>query len=108
MLAQLSCFEGRLPQGAATSPILANMIFQIVDMRILKIAKRYHCDYTRYADDLTFSTNEKNFAENYIDLFNTLKKEIERSGFSINEDKTNLMYKDTSSKLSLTSIFSIL
>lgn len=79
VLAQLSCFEGRLPQGAATSPILANMIFQIVDMRILKIAKRYHCDYTRYADDLTFSTNEKKFAENYIDLFNTLKKEIERS-----------------------------
>lgn len=95
VLAQLSCFEGRLPQGAATSPILANMIFQIVDMRILKIAKRYHCDYTRYADDLTFSTNKKKFAENYIDLFNTLKKEIERSGFSINEDKTNLMYKDS-------------
>lgn len=95
VLAQLSCFEGRLPQGAPTSPILANMIFQIVDMRILKIAKKYHCDYTRYADDLTFSTNEKNFAENHIDLFNTLKKEIERSGFSINEDKTNLMYKDS-------------
>ena len=44
---------------------------------------------------MTFSTNEKKFAENYIDLFNTLKKEIERSGFSINEDKTNLMYKDS-------------
>ena len=95
VLAQLSCFEGRLPQGAPTSPILANMIFQIVDMRILKIAKKYHCDYTRYADDLTFSTNEKKFAENHIDLLNTLKKEIERSGFSINEDKTNLMYKDS-------------
>ncbi len=61
ILAQLTCYKGTLPQGASTSPLIANMICNIMDIRILKIAKKYRLDYTRYADDLTFSTNNKYF-----------------------------------------------
>lgn len=95
VLAQLTCYKGTLPQGAPTSPILANMICTVMDMRILKIARKYHCDYTRYADDLTFSTNDKKLLDVYTKFYADIEKEIVASGFSINEKKTNLMYKDS-------------
>lgn len=57
VIAQLTCFKGSLPQGAPTSPIISNYICNIFDLRIIKLAKKYKLDYTRYADDLTFSTN---------------------------------------------------
>ena len=95
ILAQLTCYKGALPQGAPTSPIITNLICQILDYRILKIAKRYKLDYTRYADDLTFSTNNKHIIENYDDFFDKLKNEIERAGFKINDKKTRILYKDS-------------
>jgi RNA-directed DNA polymerase len=39
VIAQLSCYEGKLPQGAPSSPIISNLICEILDHRILKIAK---------------------------------------------------------------------
>ena len=62
---------------------------------MLKIAKKYKLDYTRYADDLTFSTNNKVFLDKKDEFFEALKKEIEKSGFSINEEKTRLIYRDS-------------
>ncbi|PAF16952.1 RNA-dependent DNA polymerase, partial [Terribacillus saccharophilus] len=47
-LAQLTCYNGSLPQGAPTSPIITNLICNILDMRLLKIAKEFKLDYTRY------------------------------------------------------------
>ncbi|MBV0997631.1 retron Ec67 family RNA-directed DNA polymerase/endonuclease, partial [Listeria monocytogenes] len=95
IIAQLSCFNGALPQGAPSSPIITNFICKIMDMRILKLAKNYKLDYTRYADDLTFSTNDKKFI-NQIDCFlHKLTKEIEKAGFKLNKNKTNLTFKDS-------------
>src|SRR5699024_7070708 len=54
IIAQLTCYKGSLPQGAPTSPIITNLICQILDYKLLKIAKKYKTDYSRYADDLTF------------------------------------------------------
>ena len=71
------------------------MICNIMDIRILKIAKKYRLDYTRYADDLTFSTNEKYFMENWEDFMKNLKKEVERAGFHLNEKKTRISYEDS-------------
>ena len=99
VLAQLTCFEGCLPQGAPTSPILTNLICQILDNRLLKIAKRYKLDYTRYADDLTFSTNDKTFAGLKDEFLCTIQKEIERAGFKINEKKTRLACKNSQQKV---------
>lgn len=95
VMAQLTCYLGKLPQGAPTSPIITNYICQIFDMRILMLAKKYHLDYTRYADDLTFSTNDKKFAEQWDLFYADLKKEIERAGFTINDSKTRVQYKDS-------------
>lgn len=95
VIAQLSCYNGKLPQGAPSSPIITNIICNILDMRILKIAKKYRVDYTRYADDLTFSTNNSKFLENYDDFYNELSNEINNAGFKINAKKTRLQYRDS-------------
>ena len=88
-IAQLTCYKGVLPQGAPTSPIISNLICSILDNRILKLAKKYHLYYTRYADDLTFSTNS-NFNTDKDNFLEELEEEIEKSGFTINKEKTHV------------------
>jgi len=95
VIAQLSCYNGSLPQGAPSSPIITNYICQIFDFRVLAIAKRFKLDYTRYADDLTFSTNNRAFIDTQEDFHRELTKIIESAGFRINKDKTRLQYKDS-------------
>ena len=92
IIAQLACYERKLPQGAPTSPIISNLIFNIVDMRILTLAKKYKLDYTRYADDMSFSTNNKAFKKDYLAFIQELKELLEKNGFEINQNKTRLEY----------------
>lgn len=94
-IAQIACYRGALPQGAPSSPIITNLICQTLDIHVLKIAKKYKLDYTRYADDLTFSTNKKDFLESKDNFFKDLKNEIQKSGFSINDDKNRCIYRDS-------------
>ncbi|WP_186810103.1 reverse transcriptase domain-containing protein, partial [Halomonas halophila] len=63
VIAQIACYENMLPQGAPTSPVISNLIGHILDIRMLRVAKANNCYYTRYADDITFSTSEKKFPE---------------------------------------------
>lgn len=53
ILAQICCYNNQLPQGAPTSPIISNMICARLDSQLQKLAKKYWCIYTRYADDIT-------------------------------------------------------
>lgn len=95
ILAQLTCYQGRLPQGAPSSPIITNLICQSLDTYLLRVAKKYKLDYTRYADDLTFSTNDRHFVENQEEFLAEANAAIKRAGFSINEKKTRLQFKDS-------------
>lgn len=96
VIAQIACYQGKLPQGAPSSPIITNLITRILDYRIVKIAKKYRFTYSRYADDMTFSTNRelnsnKLRASKELDNFLTeLEKVIISSGFEINPKKTRL------------------
>lgn len=94
-IAQIACYKGCLPQGAPSSPIITNLICQILDMRLLKIAKKYKLDYTRYADDLTFSTNNPPFMDKREEFLAEVAALIEKAGFSINNKKTRLQFKDS-------------
>jgi len=52
---------GHLPQGAPTSPKLANLIVKNLDFEVNDIAKKYSLVHTRYADDMIFSTIDNSF-----------------------------------------------
>ncbi len=54
---------GHLPQGAPTSPRLSNLIVQGLDNEIAKAAGEYKLSYTRYADDMAFSTGSSRFSK---------------------------------------------
>lgn len=58
LLTKLCTYEGGLPPGAPTSPRLANLVNYRVDARLEGLAHARHASYTRYADDLTFSSDE--------------------------------------------------
>lgn len=54
---------GHLPQGAPTSPMLANLAMRDFDNSASKIAQEFGMNYTRYADDITLSTQNENFSK---------------------------------------------
>ena len=78
-----------LPQGAPTSPIITNMICDTLDRRLSRLAKHLGLNYSRYADDITFSSMHNVYQVN--GKFRTdLKRIIEEQGFTMNEAKTRL------------------
>jgi len=89
ILSRLCCLNEELPQGAPTSPCLSNIICRLMDKRLFLLAKSCGYNYTRYADDISFSG--KIIPPKFIDY---AKKIIEDCGFTLNEKKTRLYKKD--------------
>ena len=58
IIARICCMNAHLPQGAPSSPVLSNMICFRLDKRLMAVAKSARCIYTRYADDITFSSHQ--------------------------------------------------
>jgi RNA-directed DNA polymerase len=85
-LSALCSLDNSLPQGAATSPILSNIIGKRMDIRLSKLSIKFEINYSRYADDLTFSGEyiSNNFR-------NIVKKIIKNEGFEINPKKEILI-----------------
>jgi RNA-directed DNA polymerase len=75
-------------QGAPTSPGLCNSIALGLDRRLLGIARSFSFDYTRYADDLTFSGNDPGVVHK---LRAAVRRIVEEEGFSVNPEKTRIM-----------------
>ena len=80
-----------LPQGAPTSPALASICTYRVDCRLTGLAKSVGAEYTRYADDLAFSSNDARF-ERRIETFSLHAAAIlTAEGFTVNFRKTRVM-----------------
>ncbi|MFV1873826.1 MAG: retron Ec67 family RNA-directed DNA polymerase/endonuclease, partial [Oleiphilus sp.] len=102
VIAQIACYNNKLPQGSPCSPVITNLITHVLDIRLAALAEKYSCIYSRYADDLSFSTRETVFPRQLMRLDNgeyaagkKLKSEIKRAGFSINDKKTRIQFKDS-------------
>jgi retron-type reverse transcriptase len=78
-----------LPQGAPTSPVLTNVVCQRLDYLLSAVAKRFGLKYSRYADDITFSSLHNVFQKD-SPFLKELQRVIDDQGFSIKESKTRL------------------
>jgi len=98
VLAQICCFESKLPQGAPTSPIVSNMLCAKLDNELYRLARKHKCRYTRYADDITFSTGESDFppalaninSQGQLEVGDELNRIIHENWFEVNPDKLRL------------------
>ncbi|WP_202988201.1 reverse transcriptase family protein [Vibrio vulnificus] len=86
VLSNLCSYNGVLPQGASTSPILSNIVLKELDDVIQHVAEKYSLIYTRYADDITLSGNS--ISKN---VCNEVMQYIEEFGLPVNEEKVHLL-----------------
>ncbi|MBN1565716.1 MAG: TIR domain-containing protein [Anaerolineae bacterium] len=106
VLAQICCAYNELPQGAPTSPIVSNMLCSKLDSQLQRLAQKYRCHYTRYADDITFSTSLLSFPRALatteyssqsgyqVVVGPELNVIVEENGFRINRQKVRLQTPD--------------
>ncbi len=106
-IVSLCLLDNKLPQGAITSPAISNISFVRTDQRILKYcqsftsvyvsSKKYteNIVYTRYADDLLFSSDIMDFSKERFFL-GMIRKILKESGFVTNEKKTHFGYREIS------------
>lgn len=87
LISHLSCYGGVLPQGAPTSPLITNIISRRLDDKLMQLAEEYNCTHTRYADDITFSSDQNCFNQDF--LF-SLYEVVASEGFVLNDKKTRL------------------
>ena len=78
-----------LPQGAPTSPIITNVICHRMDYLLSAVAKRFGLKYSRYADDMTFSSMHNVFQKD-SEFLKELHRIVFEQGFHIKESKTRL------------------
>jgi RNA-directed DNA polymerase len=100
-IAQIACHNNELPQGAPSSPVISDLVAHLLDVRLVRLAKKNDCTYSRYADDITFSANQKTFpptlaieaAPNTWQLAKPLTDAISLAGFRPNPAKTRMQYR---------------
>ena len=102
VVAQICCLDsGELPQGGATSPIISNLICRRLDSQLMELAKEARCRYSRYADDITFSTFQRQFPqrianiiEDEIILSEELIAIVNNNVFQLNLEKVKYIQRD--------------
>ncbi len=88
ILANLCTCDGHLPQGGVTSPTLSNIVCKKMDKRLDVLCSNRDIIYTRYADDLTFSCDNK---VSLLKITNIVNDIIKDEGFMVNPHKTRLL-----------------
>lgn len=101
LVAHLACHRGTLMQGGALSPLLSNMVCDKLDSELSRYCKHFNAKYSRYADDITISSNRAAFPSELATvtdlstpgsatLSSHLAEIIQQNGFSIHPRKTRL------------------
>jgi RNA-directed DNA polymerase len=104
-IAQIACFSNILPQGSPVSPYISNLLTRFFDLRMARFLRSRRCSYSRYADDITISTNLRDFPEdvatvdptsprNWI-LSDALTGIFLRADLPINSKKTRMSSRDS-------------
>lgn len=79
-----------LPQGSPASPAISNLIAYKLDKKLKGLADKLNFTYTRYADDLSFSTSSDN-KENITKLLRFLRDIVKAEGLTLHPEKTHIM-----------------
>ena len=88
LLTNICVVNDELPQGAVTSPYLANLVCRKLDFRIAGYCNKRNIVYTRYADDFEFSSEDRELLRK---IYGMIKKIVEDEGFCLNQKKTVFM-----------------
>lgn len=87
LLTDLSTVKKRLPTGAPTSPAIANIISRRLDKRFVNLGLKTDFTYSRYADDITISSD----TDNILKMIPFFKEIIQDEGFAVNEGKLRIL-----------------
>ena len=103
VLAQIACYGKGLPQGSPCSPVISNLVGHVLDVQLCRLAAKHGCTYSRYADDMSFSTNKPDFPSDIAHLVpgkthewevgSRLENAVSKVGFTINKQKTRMQYE---------------
>lgn len=83
LLTQLVTWQKHLPTGAPTSPVLSNLLCLPFDAKIANYCRDFEITYTRFVDDLSFSSNQP-LTQEVMDYIHTV---ITQEGYRINSKK---------------------
>lgn len=83
ILTQLTTYKGHVPQGIPTSTYITNLVFTPIDDRLIEICRRHKITYTRFVDDLLFSSQS-----DFQHITKELIQVIQNEGFRISHRKT--------------------
>lgn len=86
-ITRLLTLNGALPQGSPASPVISNLVFAPTDDRLEGLAQELGVRYTRYADDLVFSSRDEAPPENLLDR---VREIVTDAGWSIAHQKEHL------------------
>lgn len=74
ILSKICTYKFKLPQGAPTSPMLSNLIVRPMDDELARLANKCNCNYSRYADDITFSGISEKHMPTIREIYNIIYK----------------------------------
>ena len=82
-LTKLTTWKYQLPQGTPTSTHIANLAFLETDLKLIELCKANNIVYTRYVDDLTFSSQQ-----DFKPLIDEIVSIVLSGGFNLSHRKT--------------------